>query len=279
MCCDMWDCELVLQHYLTSGFTVNSQWSINIDYARLIIDIFSCVLFEFLLPSIAFRLVTKNLTIVLTCPDNCMKMLKIKSSISVSVGHVLSYSGQCTLFWVCNSKTVETKLILPLDMMLTLICVSALSSLRKWPRGLTDTIVLLSLRFMGEQQDLEAYLVPRWVISTSARRRGRDQEAAGDLRQADRAISWPLAHCLQSPAIGRGFKTDWICLPFSHCSSTSQCSSHILWFQLHLLTCFFLLVVFPLSAVDQFLIILWLIFSFLVSAFKMIFYFYQCRLV
>ncbi|KAK5873620.1 hypothetical protein PBY51_018645 [Eleginops maclovinus] len=26
------------------------------------------------------------------------------------------------------------------------------------------------------------------------------QEAAGDFRQADRAISWPLAHCLQSSA-------------------------------------------------------------------------------
>lgn len=30
---------------------------------------------------------------------------------------------------------------------------------------------------------------------------GRNQEAAGDFRQADRAISWPLAHCLQSPAL------------------------------------------------------------------------------
>lgn len=30
---------------------------------------------------------------------------------------------------------------------------------------------------------------------------GRNQEAAEDFIQADGAIGWPLAHCLQSPAL------------------------------------------------------------------------------
>lgn len=54
--------------------------------------------------------------------------------------------GSVQFIFGCNSKTVEMKLILPLwHGANPLFCVSALSSLRKWPRGLTDTFVLLSL--------------------------------------------------------------------------------------------------------------------------------------
>lgn len=97
---------------------------------------------------------------------------------------------------------------------------------------------------------------------------GRNREAAGDFWQADRAISWPLAHCLPCPALWRGFETDWICLPFaSHCSSASHCkrkdeatSSDS---SIYLLVCCFLFKLpFSFRAVDQCVIFLGFIFAF-----------------
>lgn len=167
--------------------------------------------------------------------------MKIRWSSCVSV-------EQSGLFWSVTVKLWKQSSSFLLDMMLTFCSVSLPLS----PLG--NDLEALQIHLCFCHSNLHPRRTARsgsTLVSTVSniylsQQIGEKPGSCWSFRQADGAIRWPLAHCLQSPALWRGFETDWICLLFaSHCSYQpvhEKIWSHILWFQ-HLLTCFSFVVI------------------------------------
>lgn len=184
------------------------------------------------------------------------------------VGQVLN----CSLFWGVTVKLLKWSSSFLFDVMLTLSSMS----LPFPPLG--NDLEALQIHLCFCRSNLHPRRTAKsgsTLVSAVSNIYLSQQTGGGETRKlletSDGTISWPLAHCLQSPALWRGFETDWICLPFaSRSSSTSQCTRRTITTSfdssIYLpVVFFFFWAVIYLCAVDQCFIFLGFIFTYALS--------------